>query len=371
MSDRILIGTGQATNQKGEIIEIKIYLGNVVELPDGSQTSLSEEQYAMVLERWTREQVKIEGAPKEENLKEPDDPLKGKKSVAEADIDNKSEEENNTSRPINIQYFDQKSGTLSETPPVIEDPPVEKEHSQEEIKHDEENINLEKPPKKTDKKLINLFLTGFIFLLVVAGFLLVKVIYPSLDGQVSAGTPTIEPSPVETTEQIILRATKDISQGDVFTEEMIVSYKISDEEFNQMNAATYISTDGTTTNSSLLTEDKSEDILGKFATRNIPEGTYLTHQDYSSQKVIAEKTFIEVEVDGQTVSVPVDGSALTGNTRVKIVALVTTDNQEETIAIALSEFILEDRSLTDIFDSAGQSILEQLAGQSSNDTTTE
>ena len=29
-----------------------------------------------------------------------------------------------------------------------------------------------------------------------------------------------------------------------------------------------------------------------FATRNIPKGTYLTLQDYSSQKVIAEKTFV-------------------------------------------------------------------------------
>lgn len=361
MSERILIGTGQATNQKGDIIDIKIYLGNVVELPDGSQTSLSDEQYAKVLERWNREQVKIEEVPvvKEDNIQDE------KQLILETPGPDIHPEEKSSSRPINIQYFNEKSGTLSDTPPEKDDCNTEKA-SDIEIKTDNNEEIISQKSEKTDKKLINIFIAGFIILLLAGGYLVFKIIYPSLDNYALNGIASTNPSPTVISEKIIVKVTQDISQGDIFTGDMITDFKISEDEFDQMNAATYISADGKTTNSTLITAEKREDIIGKFATRNIPKGTYLTLQDYSSQKVIAEKTFVEVEVDGQTISVPVDATSLTGNTRVKIVALITTDNQDDTIAIALSEFILEDRTLSDIFDSAGQSILAQLAGQSSD-----
>ena len=53
---------------------------------------------------------------------------------------------------------------------------------------------------------------------------------------------------------------------------------------------------------------------------------------------------------------------LPGNTKIQIVAVVSTDGADP-VQVLLSEMTLQDRSLQSIFDSAGQDVLEILAGE--------
>ena len=73
MSEKILIGKAKAKNDKDEVIELKIYLGNIVELPDRTLTSLREDTYKKILQQWETEHITIipPESPKMENLDEP------------------------------------------------------------------------------------------------------------------------------------------------------------------------------------------------------------------------------------------------------------------------------------------------------------
>ena len=75
---------------------------------------------------------------------------------------------------------------------------------------------------------------------------------------------------------------------------------------------------------------------------------------------MADKTFVDVEIDGEGNTIEVEGEVLPGNTRIQIVAIVQTDGAEP-VQMLLSEMTLQDRSLESIFNSAGQDILEMLS----------
>lgn len=163
-----------------------------------------------------------------------------------------------------------------------------------------------------------------------------------------------------TTDVTVLKAVKDIHNGDIITEDMLGEIVLSATEYNNLNNTTIVAANGSTSNSALVTAENIRRVTGKYATRDIKAGEYITISDFSNQKIIAEKTFIEVEIDGETVSIPID-NIIGGDTSVKIVAIITSDNAEGSTAISLAEFMLKDRTLEDIFNSSGRSILQQLA----------
>ena len=358
MSYKILIGRAKAKNDKEEVVELKIYLGNIVELPDGTQTSLREDTYKKILEQWETEHISI--IPPTPQTPEP-------------------VEETGVSIPSNESFDSEK--TEDNTAITVESSNDDVDAMLAEIREEEEELSLdhfsrtEKEEKDIDfeesrvldkKSNRKFFVINLIvmILIIAATFIATPYISAYLENQSSDISSTHPlPTPEDITNVCIIRVTQDIPQGEIITEEMITEHVIDIDEYTQLNNAVYVNADGSTSKGSLITSDKIEIVIGKFATRNISEGTYITSQDFSQQKIIAEKTFVEVEIDGQTVSVPVDKDFLTGDTRVKIVALITTDNNEETLAIALSEFVLEDRTLQDIFDSAGQSILDKLSAK--------
>ena len=166
----------------------------------------------------------------------------------------------------------------------------------------------------------------------------------------------------------VVQLAQDVPKDATLKAEDLEQGRITEEEYKQLNTTVYISPDGTSNTSSLVLWENKDSVVGKFATRNLSKGTRLGTYDYSNEKIVAEKTYIEAEIDGQTVSIPVD-SILTGDTRVKVVALVNTQGRDGTLAISLSEFVLENSSLKDIFDSAGQSILSQIAGDNAMQET--
>ena len=430
MSERIMIGTATVTGKDNLPYKVKIYLGNIVEMPDGSQQQLPESLYNEVLRKWedknakkeeTDEQVKytadvpINSVPEEpEPENTPDVQCKTESEIASEQVVNIPDE---PATEFHIQYLDPKTGTLSYTRPTYSEPAVqgisaspaepvpenediEKTESTATEKLPEEKITkTEEEPrilstKKSDdasskpsrlftsedvatkklKKKIKI-LTGAVVILFCA---IVGIVFTAwyfnllpMDLSMVFGN-SIDKNTNDITEQIsILQVNQEIPQGTVITEAMLSECLIPQQEYKQLNMTTYIASDGSTKADTLILASDINSVIGKFAAYDIPQGSYISVQDVSNQKVIAEKNYMEVEVDGQTVSVPVDGTTILNDTRVKIVALIDSDTQDGTIAIALGEFVLEDRTLKDIFDSAGQSILDKLASQTGNSSATQ
>ena len=90
----------------------------------------------------------------------------------------------------------------------------------------------------------------------------------------------------------------------------------------------------------------------------------------TSQHVISQKTYVDATVNGEDGTYEVDENLLPGNTKIQIVAVISTDGSDP-VQVLLSEMTLKDRSLESIFNSAGQDILDKLAGGSSDEDTEE
>ena len=80
----------------------------------------------------------------------------------------------------------------------------------------------------------------------------------------------------------------------------------------------------------------------------------------TTEHVVADKTYVDVEVDGEKKTYESKTDVMPGNTKIQIIALIQTDGSEPS-QVLLSEMTLQDRSLESIFDSAGQDILEMLS----------
>ena len=87
----------------------------------------------------------------------------------------------------------------------------------------------------------------------------------------------------------------------------------------------------------------------------------------TSQHVIANRTYVDATINGEDQTIEVEDGTLPGNTKIQIVAVVSTDGADP-VQILLSEMTLKDRSLESIFDSAGQDILDRLSGGASDGT---
>ena len=71
---------------------------------------------------------------------------------------------------------------------------------------------------------------------------------------------------------------------------------------------------------------------------------------------------MDATVNGEDGTYEVENGVLPGNTKIQIVAVISTDGADP-VQVLLSEMTLKDRSLESIFNSAGQDVLEKLAGE--------
>lgn len=156
-------------------------------------------------------------------------------------------------------------------------------------------------------------------------------------------------------------AVQDIKQGDTLTREMFEEQKVTESNFNSLSASVVIQSDGSTVTGSVVRWEDLDGSMGKFAAADIHSGSCLLSTQITSQKVVASKTYVDVQIGDQTVTVPIEDGALSGNTKIQIVALVTDASGKQITAIPLSEMTLENMTLKDIFDGAGESVLNEIA----------
>lgn len=233
----------------------------------------------------------------------------------------------------------------------------------------------EKKPKKKRRTGLIIFIVLLILLLaggIGAGvYLYMTGGFESVvfDSTKQPAAETIEPEkPAETvqpsTSRVVIKLKNSIAMNQQIKEEDVEGTILSEEQFNKYNnVSTYIDKNGQKKEETLLLWENKDDVIGKYATRELTAGSILYDTSITSEHVVADKTFVDVEVDGEGNTIEVESNALPGNTRIQIVAIVQTDGAEPQ-QVLLSEMTLQDRSLESIFNSAGQDILEMLSTDS-------
>ena len=268
-------------------------------------------------------------------------------------------------------------GTISSKKTVDEKPakPVKKKKE----KKAKEDAGNEKPKKKTGLIiLLSLLMVLIVACIVAAVYLFVvtgkkpsggSINDSALTSQQTVQTPE-EPAetPAEDTSRVVIKLKNNVGINQQITEADIEGVKLTDEQWEKYNnVSTYIDAAGQLREETLLLWADKDKVIGKYSTRELTAGTVLYDTAITTEHVEAEKTFVDVEVDGEGNTYEVESKVLPGNTRIQIVAIVQTDG-ENPQQILLSEMMLQDRSLQSIFDSAGQDILEMLSSAESQTT---
>ncbi len=175
--------------------------------------------------------------------------------------------------------------------------------------------------------------------------------------------PSMNPA-LSTTEKKVIHLVSDVQAGEVITKDDVESVMITTEQYNDMSGKNVIKADGTTMNDSVVLYDNISDVVGKYATDNLTAGDYLMASDYSD---MAEgDTVITMNVDGTETTIPINVTTA-GKSSINLYAIVTTtleDGTKKNLALNMGTFSLEGRTLEDVLNSDGKSVIGDLLNQS-------
>lgn len=258
------------------------------------------------------------------------------------------------------------------------------EAKEEHKKKVKEKKEILKTVRKEKRKPVGKKALIIIFMVVILIVLVCMVIYAFSSGRRTTdrydydkyesyyekpSVPDTNVSEAVTENYVVVRIKNDISMNQQIKEEDIEGTVLSAEQYEKYSRiSTYIDSNGQTRDEELLLWENKDDVIGKYAAHDLTEGSILYDTSITTEHVVADKTFVDVEVDGEKNTIEVDSSILPGNTRIQIIAIVQTDN-EDPQQVLLSEMTLQDRSLQSIFDAAGQNILEKISSQSEETDT--
>lgn len=168
-----------------------------------------------------------------------------------------------------------------------------------------------------------------------------------------------ETEPVK--EYEIVKVAQNIPAGTVITDEMLTSEVVTEPDYLALFTDKQIlKTDGSTIYEKPVLWSNKSQAVGTYAVDTINSGSYLLNSGYSSLK--EGENLVEMNIDGTTVRVPVEAVA-NGSSTIRLYAIVTTsdkDGNKKTYPMDLGEFKLEGKTLTDIINAEGKSVLEQI-----------
>lgn len=238
---------------------------------------------------------------------------------------------------------------------------------------DEKAYDEHSPKDKEKKGKVGKVLLLILFVLLVgmgasiAGYIFTNqgssLVYSSEIGP--SGSSSLQQS---SSGHVVIKLTSDVLANGVITEEDLEGIILNDDQYEKYNqVSTYIDSNGETKAETLLLWENKDAVIGQYATRDLTKGSLLYDTSITKEHVIADKTYVDVDVDGETKTYETNTDVMPGSTKIQIVAIVQTDGTEPQ-QILLSEMTLQDRSLESIFDSAGQDVLEKLSGGSTEDS---
>lgn len=268
-----------------------------------------------------------------------------------------------------------KESPVVSTPKSVPEKKVVQEKTKKSVEQMEQDpVAVEQQAEKPRKKIrIWMILLPVVLLLLVAGIAYAVLVLGKVPGNVtvpvSSGNQVVAPSEEEPYMAIMF--TTDLSVGDVIEKEDLNGCILNKEQYEKYsNISTYIDEDGKEVSPELIPWSEVDSVVGKRVTSDVKSGALVYDTTITSQHVIAQKTYVDATVNGEDGTYEVDENVLPGNTKIQIVAVISTDGSDP-VQVLLSEMTLKDRSLESIFNGAGQDILDKLAGESSDEDAEE
>ena len=215
------------------------------------------------------------------------------------------------------------------------------------------------PKKKSKLPLMIVLFLAVILIIAAAAIALL------FSGRHTDTTTTPAPS-AETSDQqepyMAIMFTKDLDVDSVIEKSDLDGCILNEDQYEKYtNISTYIDENGEEVTPELISWDDVDSVIGKRVTSDVKKGALVYDTTITSQHVIAQKTYVDATVNGEDGTYEVENGVLPGNTKIQIVAVISTDGADP-VQVLLSEMTLKDRSLESIFNSAGQDVLEKLAG---------
>lgn len=252
---------------------------------------------------------------------------------------------------------------------------MEKQAQKEALREQKEKERAERAAAKaqpaTEKKVDfqskkrNILVGGGILLVCLAvyvGSMVLPAVLKTQDTEPSSKVGTTE----NQEEYVVIALAKDVPMSQMIAETDLKGVIVTSEQYEKYNAQTYIDASGDVNYMELLLWEDKDAVVGQYAASDLRADDVLYDTSITSQHVIADKTYVEATVNGEDGTYEISDDTLSGNTDIKIVAVITTDGGEP-VQILLSQMTLQDRSLESIFNAAGQDILEQLSNQASSE----
>ena len=228
-----------------------------------------------------------------------------------------------------------------------------------------------KQPRKKKKKSHAGVVLILVLLLAAAAGLFVYLYYPQFFRQIHI-TIGEQPQPEKTQEpedlvatekEVILTAlTKDIAMSQMITADDIKGVIVTMEQYEKYASQTYIGAGGRVEYVTMIPWSEHSNLIGKYAASDLKAGNLIYTHNVTTQHIVADKTYVEVQADGETQMFEITENSLPGNTNIKLVAVITNEKGEK-VQVLISEMTLQDRSLVNFFNSSGQDILDMLTGE--------
>lgn len=197
------------------------------------------------------------------------------------------------------------------------------------------------------------------WLIVTAVAAVLSVIFSSMTAYQSSIMNRQDESETEKEYQVI-KVTENIPVGTVITEEMLSAETVTEEDYQALfTDKQIIRADGSTISEKPLLWSNKNQAVGTYAVDTMNAGSYLLNSGYSILK--EGEALVEMNIDGTTVKVPVT-TVTNGSSTIRLYAIVTSsdaDGNKKSYPMDLGEFKLEGKTLKDIINSEGKSILQE------------
>lgn len=150
----------------------------------------------------------------------------------------------------------------------------------------------------------------------------------------------------------------DIPKGDTIDDSEISFVTISVEEYQSLCGSHIVEEDGSVVQDKpIFFVDRTRDIVNKFATKDLKKGDYLMLSSVSAQKASEDVYVVETEDEnGNRQQQTIDGAAFESDTKIEYFVRIT-PSTGEAYEIPLSSILLRDKTVEDILNEQGMSIL--------------
>lgn len=354
-----------------------LYYGNIVTINgEKASTKFPKEKYTEYVNRYIKKQIRLQKKKEESQIKPLVQNKKTETVTALKDEDDRSaksgfyietdDEEDEIEEPeekheekvekmvrrkknVEPEYDDYDEDELEDD--EYEDDSDSEEEEDEEIDEDEE----ESSERSYKTVFIASLIAAFVFLgtsvfLVLASMQIIPVTLPWENASESATGEEIR----------IIRLAADVAAGEQIENADIEEVAVTQEKYDELSSGKMLDENGMETSDSVILYSNADDVIGKYASSSLKKGEYITTSDFSD--IISGEKTITMDVDGEQVTVPVTVTQ-TGNSSITIYAICTNtteDGKVNNTAMKLGEFSLEGRNLMDIKNEDGESVIEQL-----------